>query len=78
MIDWTDVLYGGKVSGWSDRRNSSHDRHNTPAMLVTLVKTVALGLRQNANRSRELNEAFAVQVLYCQDKLEIPDDRLVP
>ena len=24
----------------------------------------------------ELNEAFAVQVLYCQDKLEIPDDRL--
>ena len=24
----------------------------------------------------ELNEAFAVQVLYCQDKLEIPADRL--
>lgn len=24
----------------------------------------------------ELNEAFAVQVLYCQDVLEIPDDRL--
>src|SRR3546814_16175255 len=24
----------------------------------------------------ELNEAFAVQVLYCQDRLEIPDDRL--
>ncbi|MCF8708981.1 acetyl-CoA C-acyltransferase [Rhizorhapis sp. SPR117] len=24
----------------------------------------------------ELNEAFAVQVLYCQDKLGIPDDRL--
>lgn len=24
----------------------------------------------------ELNEAFAVQVLYCQDQLEIPDDRL--
>ena len=24
----------------------------------------------------ELNEAFAVQVLYCQDKLEIPDERL--
>ncbi len=24
----------------------------------------------------ELNEAFAVQVLYCQDKLEIPDDKL--
>jgi len=24
----------------------------------------------------ELNEAFAVQVLYCRDKLEIPDDRL--
>jgi acetyl-CoA C-acetyltransferase len=24
----------------------------------------------------ELNEAFAVQVLYCQDKLQIPDDRL--
>ena len=23
----------------------------------------------------ELNEAFAVQVLYCQDKLDIPDDR---
>ena len=24
----------------------------------------------------ELNEAFAVQVLYCQDQLGIPDDRL--
>ena len=24
----------------------------------------------------ELNEAFAVQVLYCQDRLGIPDDRL--
>ena len=24
----------------------------------------------------ELNEAFAVQVLYCEDKLGIPDDRL--
>src|SRR3546814_15615217 len=24
----------------------------------------------------ELNEAFAVQVLYCQDRLEIPDDRI--
>ncbi|WP_157219588.1 acetyl-CoA C-acyltransferase [Flavisphingomonas formosensis] len=24
----------------------------------------------------ELNEAFAVQVLYCQDRLEIPDDKL--
>ncbi|MBA3510546.1 acetyl-CoA C-acyltransferase [Sphingomonas sp.] len=24
----------------------------------------------------ELNEAFAVQVLYCQDKLKIPDDKL--
>jgi acetyl-CoA C-acetyltransferase len=24
----------------------------------------------------ELNEAFAVQVLYCQDRLEIPDERL--
>jgi acetyl-CoA C-acetyltransferase len=24
----------------------------------------------------ELNEAFAVQVLYCRDKLGIPDERL--
>jgi acetyl-CoA acetyltransferase len=24
----------------------------------------------------ELNEAFACQVLYCRDRLEIPDDRL--
>jgi acetyl-CoA C-acetyltransferase len=24
----------------------------------------------------ELNEAFAVQVLYCQDRLGLPDDRL--
>ena len=24
----------------------------------------------------ELNEAFAVQVLYCRDRLRIPDDRL--
>ncbi len=24
----------------------------------------------------ELNEAFAVQVIYCRDKLVIPDDRL--
>jgi acetyl-CoA C-acetyltransferase len=24
----------------------------------------------------ELNEAFAVQVIYCRDKLGIPDDRL--
>jgi acetyl-CoA C-acetyltransferase len=24
----------------------------------------------------ELNEAFAVQVLYCRDRLDLPDDRL--
>ena len=24
----------------------------------------------------ELNEAFAVQVIYCRDQLGIPDDRL--
>ena len=24
----------------------------------------------------ELNEAFAVQVIYCRDRLEIPDDKL--
>ena len=34
------------------------------------------GLRVEDVGLWELNEAFAVQVLYCQDRLEIPDDRL--
>ena len=35
-----------------------------------------LGLTVNAIDLWELNEAFAVQVLYCRDKLGIPADRL--
>jgi acetyl-CoA C-acetyltransferase len=35
-----------------------------------------LGLNVNDIDLWELNEAFAVQVLYCRDKLGIPDDRL--
>ena len=35
-----------------------------------------LGLTVNDIDLWELNEAFAVQVLYCRDKLGIPDDRL--
>jgi acetyl-CoA C-acetyltransferase len=34
------------------------------------------GLRPDEIGLWELNEAFAVQVLYCQDKLQIPEDRL--
>ena len=34
------------------------------------------GLSVNDIDLWELNEAFAVQVLYCRDKLDIPDDRL--
>jgi acetyl-CoA C-acetyltransferase len=34
------------------------------------------GLKVNDIGLWELNEAFAVQVLYCQDTLGIPDDRL--
>jgi acetyl-CoA C-acetyltransferase len=34
------------------------------------------GLRLEDIGLWELNEAFAVQVLYCQDRLQIPDDRL--
>ena len=34
------------------------------------------GLRLDDIGLWELNEAFAVQVLYCQDKLGIPDERL--
>ena len=34
------------------------------------------GLRMEDIGLWELNEAFAVQVLYCQDQLGIPDDRL--
>ncbi len=34
------------------------------------------GLKMDDIGLWELNEAFAVQVLYCQDKLGIPDDRL--
>ena len=34
------------------------------------------GLRTDDIGLWELNEAFAVQVLYCQDRLGIPDDRL--
>lgn len=34
------------------------------------------GLRIDDIGLWELNEAFAVQVLYCRDKLGIPDDRL--
>lgn len=35
-----------------------------------------LGLKVSDIDLWELNEAFAVQVLYCRDKLGIPDDRL--
>lgn len=35
-----------------------------------------LGLTVNDIDLWELNEAFAVQVMYCRDKLGIPDDRL--
>ncbi|WP_234192168.1 acetyl-CoA C-acyltransferase [Pseudacidovorax sp. NFM-22] len=35
-----------------------------------------LGLTVNDIDLWELNEAFAVQVLYCRDKLGLPDDRL--
>jgi acetyl-CoA C-acetyltransferase len=34
------------------------------------------GLKMDDIGLWELNEAFAVQVLYCRDKLRIPDDRL--
>ena len=34
------------------------------------------GLRMDDIDLRERNEAFAVQVLYCQDRLAIPDERL--
>ena len=34
------------------------------------------GLKMDDIGLWELNEAFAVQVLYCQDKLGIPDERL--
>src|SRR3546814_7326932 len=34
------------------------------------------GLRINDIDLWELNEAFAVQVVYCQDQLDIPDDKL--
>ncbi len=40
----------------------------------TLLKR--FGLRIDDIGLWELNEAFAVQVLYCRDRLEIPDDRL--
>lgn len=36
----------------------------------------ATGLKMEDIGLWELNEAFAVQVLYCRDKLGIPDDRL--
>jgi acetyl-CoA C-acetyltransferase len=35
-----------------------------------------LGLKVDDIDLWELNEAFAVQVIYCRDKLGIPDDRL--
>ena len=34
------------------------------------------GLRVSDVDLWELNEAFAVQVLYCRDRLRIPDERL--
>jgi acetyl-CoA C-acetyltransferase len=34
------------------------------------------GLRTSDIGLWELNEAFAVQVIYCRDRLEIPDDKL--
>jgi len=34
------------------------------------------GLKMDDIGLWELNEAFAVQVIYCQDQLQIPDDRL--
>ena len=40
----------------------------------TLLKRFGLGIDDIG--LWELNEAFAVQVLYCQDRLGIPDDRL--
>src|SRR4029434_2288114 len=36
----------------------------------------ANGLKMDDIGLWELNEAFAVQVLYCRDKLGIPDERL--
>ena len=46
-----------------------------PAELLAKVLQ-RLGLTVNDIDLWELNEAFAVQVLYCRDKLGIPDDRL--
>src|SRR5262249_43084498 len=34
------------------------------------------GLQRDDIELWELNEAFAVQVLYCQDELDIPNERL--
>jgi acetyl-CoA C-acetyltransferase len=41
-----------------------------------LVMNTGLGLKMDDIDLWELNEAFAVQVLYCADKLGIPMDRL--
>ena len=46
-----------------------------PAFAVPKV-LARLGLTVNDIDLWELNEAFAVQVLYCRDKLGIPADRL--
>ena len=45
--------------------------------VVAVPKVLArLGLKVSDIDLWELNEAFAVQVLYCRDQLGIPDDRL--
>jgi acetyl-CoA C-acetyltransferase len=46
-----------------------------PVYAVPKLLTKA-GLKVDDIGLWELNEAFAVQVLYCRDKLGIPDDRL--
>ena len=49
---------------------------DAPLLRATKSALAATGLTVNDIDLWELNEAFAVQVLYCRDKLGIPADRL--
>ena len=58
------------VSGTRARR----DGHRPGVRRARLLERFGLGMDDIG--LWELNEAFAVQVIYCQDRLGIPDERL--
>jgi len=64
------IFRGFQVAGCEPDEMGIGPVHAVPPLLARA------GLRAEDIGLWELNEAFAVQVLYCQDRLGIPEDRL--